>query len=148
MKLIEYINEFKGSFHPLEGVKFGFEPSQSEAHVDLTVNAAMSYLQGLMMSGKISEIQTLATGGPEALRDSKYFQELILQCANSYYGLDWDIERKKVLAGSILGFVLEGLRVKFQSGGYEANAQGVMKFLGIDLGIMGKMGSMFGKFFK
>jgi len=43
---------------------------------------------------------------------------------------------------------LEGLRVKFQFGGYESNAQGVMKFLGIDLGIMGKMGGMFSKFFK
>jgi hypothetical protein len=148
MKLAEYINEFKGSYHPLEGVKFGFDASQSEAHVDLTVNSAMTYLQGLMMSGKISEIQTLATGGPEALRDSQYFQELLQQCANSYYGLDWDIDRKKVLAGSILAFVLEGLRVKFQSGGYESNAQGVMKFLGIDLGIMGKMGGMFSKFFK
>ena len=148
MKLTEYINEFKGSYQPLEGVKFGFDASQSEAHVDLTVNAAMTYLQGLMMSGKISEIQNLATGGPEVLRDSQYFQELIQQCANSYYGLDWDIERKKVLAGSILAFVLEGLRVKFQSGGYESNAQGVMKFLGIDLGIMGKMGGMFSKFFK
>lgn len=148
MKLAEYINEFKGSYHPLEGVKFGFDASQSEAHVDLTVNAAMTYLQGLMMSGKISEIQTLATGGAEALRDSQYFQELIQQCATSYYGLDWDIDRKKVLAGSILAFVLEGLRVKFQSGGYESNAQGVMKFIGIDLGIMGKMGGMFSKFFK
>ncbi len=148
MKLAEYINEFKGSYHPLEGVKFGFDASQSEAHVDLTVNSAMTYLQGLMMSGKISEIQTLATGGPEALRDSQYFQELLQQCANSYYGLDWDIDRKKVLAGSILAFVLEGLRVTFQSGGYESNAQGVMKFLGIDLGIMGKMGGMFSKFFK
>jgi len=148
MKLTEYINEFKGSYHPLEGAKFGFDASQSEAHVDLTVNAAMAYLQGLMMSGKISEIQTLATGGAEALRDSQYFQELIQRCANSYYGLDWDFERKKVLAGSILAFVLEGLRVKFQSGGYESNAQGVMKFLGIDLGIMGKMGGMFSKFFK
>jgi len=148
MKLAEYIDEFKGSYHPLEGVKFGFDKSQSEAHVDLTVNAAMTYLQGLMMSGKISEIQTLATGGPEALSQSQYFQDLLQQCANSYYGLDWDIDRKKVLAGSILAFVLEGLRVKFQSGGYESNAQGVMKFLGIDLGIMGKMGGMFSKFFK
>ena len=148
MKLAEYINEFKGSYHPLEGVKFGFEPSQSEVYVDLTVSAALSYLQGLMMSGKISEIQALATGGSEALSQSQYFQELIQQCANNYYGLDWDIERKKVLAKSILAFVLEGLRVKFQSGGYESNAQGVMKFLGVDLGIMGKMGGMFSKFFK
>jgi hypothetical protein len=38
--------------------------------------------------------------------------------------------------------------VKFQSGGYESNAQGVMKFLGIDMGILGKMGGMFGRFFK
>jgi hypothetical protein len=148
MKLIEYINEFKGSFHPLEGVKFGFDASQSEAHVDLTVHAAMTYLQSLMMSGKVSEIQNLATAGPEALRDSQYFQDLVMQCANSYYGLDWDMDRKKALAVSILAFVLEGLRVKFQSGGYESNAQGVMKFLGIDMGILGKMGGMFGRFFK
>lgn len=148
MKLIEYINEFKGSYHGLEGLKFGFDAGQSEAHVDLTVNAAMTYLQGLMMSGKISEIQSLATAGPEALKDSQYFQDLMLQCANSYYGLDWDIERKKALAASILAFVLEGLRVKFQSGGYESNAQGVMKFLGIEMGILGKMGGMFGRFFK
>ncbi len=148
MKLIEYINEFKGSYHPIEGVKFGFDAGQSEAHVDLTVTAAMSYLQSLMMSGKISEIQSLATVGPEALRDSAYFQDLMTQCANSYYGLDWDMERKKVLAASILAFILEGLRVKFQSGGYESNAQGVMKFLGIDMGILGKMGGMFGRFFK
>ncbi len=148
MKLIEYIHEFKGSYHGLEGVKFGFDPGQSEAHVDLTVNSAMTYLQGLMMSGKISEIQSLATAGPEALKDSQYFQDLMQQCANSYYGLDWDMERKKALAESILTFVLEGLKVKFQSGGYEANAQGVMNFLGIDMGILGKMGGMFGRFFK
>lgn len=148
MKLVEYINEFKGSYHPIEGVKFGFDPSQSEAHVDLTVHAAMSYLQGLMMSGKVSEIQSLATEGPEALKNSPYFQELMQHCANSYYGLDWDVERKKALAASILAFVLEGLRVKFRSGGYESNAQGVMKFLGVDMGILGKMGGMFGRFFK
>ena len=148
MKLNEYINEFKTDFHSLEGIKFGLSESQSEAHVDLTVAAAMQYLQSLMMSGKISEIQSLASAGADALKSSPFFQELIDKCAQSYYGLDWDNERKKALAVSILAFILDGLRQKFVAGGYEANAQGVMKFLGMDMGILGKMGGMFGRFFK
>jgi hypothetical protein len=47
----------------------------------------------------------------------------------------------------ILGFVLGGLKAKFEAGGHPATAQGVMQFLGIDLGILGKMGGLFGKWF-
>jgi hypothetical protein len=100
-----------------------------------------------MMSGKIKELQTLMSGGAEALQQSEYFQGLIDQCAAAYYGLDWEIERKKALAVHILGFVLGGLKAKFEAGGHPATAQGVMQFLGIDLGILGKMGGLFGKWF-
>jgi len=72
---------------------------------------------------------------------------LIDQCVSSYYGLDWETDRKKNLAVHILGFVLAGLKAKFEEGGHPSTPQGVMQFLGIDLGILGKMGGLFGKWF-
>ncbi|MEK0439438.1 MAG: hypothetical protein RLZZ504_354 [Bacteroidota bacterium] len=147
MKLQEYINAFKGQFHGQHGLALGLTESQSEVYVDLTVQSAMQYMQSLMMSGKIKELQTLMGGGAEALQNSEYFRVLIDQCAASYYGLDWDVERKKNLAVHILGFVLGGLKAKFEEGGHPATPQGVMQFLGIDLGILGKMGGLFGKWF-
>jgi hypothetical protein len=48
---------------------------------------------------------------------------------------------------NILGFVIAGLKQKFEEGGHAPNAQGVMQFLGLDQGLLGKMGSLFGKWF-
>ncbi|MFM6952183.1 MAG: hypothetical protein ACKOXR_03445 [Bacteroidota bacterium] len=147
MKLQSYINDFKGEFHGHHGKTLGLTESQSEVYVDLTVQSALQYMQTLMMSGKIKELQTLMGGGAEALQNSEYYQRLIDQCVTSYYGLDWETERKKNLAVHILGFVLAGLKAKFEEGGHPSTPQGVMQFLGIDLGILGKMGGLFGKWF-
>ncbi|MFM1792459.1 MAG: hypothetical protein RLZZ252_813 [Bacteroidota bacterium] len=147
MKLQEYINEFKGQYHATHGVLIGLTQSQSEVYVDLTVQSAMQYLQKLMMSGKLKEVQSLVTNSPESLLSSSFYQELIDTCVNSYYGLEWDAERKKALAVNILGFVIAGLKQKFEEGGHSPNAQGVMQFLGLDQGLLGKMGSLFGKWF-
>lgn len=147
MKIQEYINEFKGHFHGQHGAGLGLTESQSEVYVDLTVQSSMQYMQSLMMTGKIKELQTLMSGGAEALQNSEYYQDLITQCAAAYYGLDWELDRKKNLAVHILGFVLGGLKAKFEEGGHSATPQGVMQFLGIDLGILGKMGGLFGKWF-
>lgn len=147
MKLQSYINDFKGEFHGLHGKTLGLTESQSEVYVDLTVQSALQYMQTLMMSGKIKELQTLMGGGAEALQNSEYYQRLIDQCVSSYYGLDWETDRKKNLAVHILGFVLAGLKAKFEEGGHPSTPQGVMQFLGIDLGILGKMGGLFGKWF-
>lgn len=147
MKIQEYINEFKDQFHPQQGAMLGLTESQSQAYVDITVQSSMQYMQKLMMSGKIKELQTLMSGGADALQNSEYYQALIDQCAAAYYGLDWEIGRKKALAVHILGFVLMGLKAKFESGGHPSTPQGVMQFLGIDLGILGKMGGLFGKWF-
>jgi len=147
MKLQSYINDFKGEFHGLQGKTLGLTESQSEVYVDLTVQSALQYMQTLMMSGKIKELQTLMGGGAEALQNSEYYQRLIDQCVSSYYGLDWETDRKKNLAVHILGFVLAGLKAKFEEGGHPSTPQGVMQFLGIDLGILGKMGGLFGKWF-
>ncbi|MFM7639871.1 MAG: hypothetical protein ACKO67_09120 [Bacteroidota bacterium] len=147
MKLQSYINDFKGEFHGLHGKTLGLTESQSEVYVDLTVQSALQYVQTLMMSGKIKELQTLMGGGAEALQNSEYYQRLIDQCVSSYYGLDWETDRKKNLAVHILGFVLAGLKAKFEEGGHPSTPQGVMQFLGIDLGILGKMGGLFGKWF-
>ena len=59
MKLAEYINDMKPDFHKLYGAKYGFEIGQSEAHMDLTLNATTQYLQKLLMSGKMKEIQNV-----------------------------------------------------------------------------------------
>ncbi len=147
MKLQSYINDFKGEFHGLHGKTLGLTESQSEVYVDLTVQSALQYMQTLMMSGKIKELQTLMGGGAEALQNSEYYQRLIDQCVASYYGLDWETDRKKNLAVHILGFVLAGLKAKFEEGGHPSTPQGVMQFLGIDLGILGKMCGLFGKWF-
>ncbi|MBM3438418.1 MAG: hypothetical protein FJX91_04705 [Bacteroidetes bacterium] len=147
MKLQSYINDFKGEFHGLHGKTLGLTESQSEVYVDLTVQSALQYMQTLMMSGKIKELQTLMGGGAEALQNSEYYQRLIDQCVSSYYGLDWETDRKKNLAVHILGFVLAGLKAKFEEGGHPSTPRGVMQFLGIDLGILGKMGGLFGKWF-
>ena len=147
MKIQEYINEFKGQFHGMHGSDLGLTESQSEVYVDLTVQSSLQYMQSLMMSGKIKELQSLMGGGAEALQQSEYYRALVDRCSASYYGLDWDTDRKKTLAVHILGFVLGGLKAKFEEGGYPATSQGVMQFLGIDLGILGKMGGLFGKWF-
>ncbi len=148
MKLQEYINEMKPDFHRLYGEKYQFQPAQSEAHMDLTLNACTQYLQKLAMSGKVSELQQLATGGGSALAASSYYQELIATCTQSYYGLNWEQSRKEELAKEILAFILDGLKFRYQSGGYPPNTQGMLQFLGLDSGIMGKMGGLFGRFFK
>ena len=58
-----------------------------------------------MMSGKLKEVQSLVTNSPESLLTSSFYQELIDTCVHSYYGLEWDAERKKALAVNILGLV-------------------------------------------
>jgi hypothetical protein len=148
MKLQEYINEMKPDFHRLYGERFQFDASQTEAHMDLTLNACTQYLQKLAMSGKLKEVQDLATGGADALKNSSFYIDLLNTCAQSYYGLDWENFRKIQLAEKILTFILDGLKYKFIEGGYSMDQAGVMKFLGLDLGILGKMSGMFGRFFR
>lgn len=133
------------------GHEFGFTESQSEAHFDITTQAAMQYIQGLAMGGKLKEVQEMVKGGAEALKDSEYYRELLKKCADSYYALDWDNDRKNQLAETALSFALGGLKQKFTEGGYSADMQGVLSFLGLDsgmLGLLGKMGGMFNMFRK
>jgi hypothetical protein len=148
MKLQEYIQEMKPDFHKFYGEKYQFEASQSEAHIDLTLSAATSYVQKLLLSGKINDIQELATQGSSALVASPHYRELIQEVIASYYGLNWSVDRKEALAKDVLGFILDGLKFRFQSGGYSLDKSGIMSFLGIDLGLVGKMGGMFSKFFR
>ena len=151
LKLQEHLNDIRKEFHLRHGHEFGFSESQSEAHFDMTTQAAMGYVQGLAMSGKIQEVQEMVKGGETQVTESVYYQELILKCAESYYALDWELERKKMLATTCLAFALGGLREKFVAGGYTADTAGVLKFLGLDtgmLGLMGKMGGMFNMFRK
>ena len=150
-KLQEHLIEIRKEFHLRHGHEFGFSESQSEAHFDITTQAAMAYIQGLAMSGKIQEMQEIVKGGEDALRNSTYYEELIQKCDDSYYALDWDAERKRQLATSALACALQGLRERFVSGGYSNDTSGVLKFLGLDsgmLGLMGKMGGMFNMFKK
>lgn len=148
MKLKEYIDDMKPDFQKLYGSKYEFEPSQSEVHMDLTLDAAVKYIQKLAMSGKLKEIQNMATQGASAVQDSSYYEELLQAAVDSYYGLTWENARKKQLAQDILVFILDGLKHRFQAGGYSLDQKGVMDFLGIDMGILGKVGGMFGKFFR
>ena len=147
MKLQEIVNGIKPRFYQHGGSSFGLTESQSEAHVDLTFSAALQFLQGLMMAGKLAELKSLMSAGPEALRTSSYRAELVDKCAQSYYGLDWPMERKRELAESVLVFLLQELQLEFQRGGYSPDAAGVMKFMGMDSGLLGKMGGLFGKWF-
>lgn len=151
MKLQEHLKEIGKEFHLRHGYEFNFTESQSEAHFDITTGAAMSYLQGLAMSGKIGELQNLFKSGAEALQNSSYYQELIKKCIDSYYALDWDEERKRHLAETALVFAIGGLKNKFEQGGYSNDMQGVLSFIGLDsgvLGMLGKAGGMFGNLFK
>jgi hypothetical protein len=151
LKLQEYLNEIKKEFHLRHGHEFGFTESQSEAHFDITTQAAMQYIQGLAMSGKISEVQELVKGGAENLKNSSYYNELITKCSDGFYALDWEAERKKQLAETALGVALNGLKNKFVEGGYSSDLPGVLKFMGLDsgmLGMLGKMGGMFNMFKK
>jgi hypothetical protein len=150
-KLQEYLAEIRKEFHLRHSHEFGFTESQSEAHFDITTQAAMSYIQGLAMSGKMQEMQEMLKRGEDALRNSQYFEELIQKCADSYYALDWDADRKKHLAVTTLACALQGLRERFVAGGYSNDTAGVLKFLGLDsgmLGLMGKMGGMLNMFKK
>lgn len=150
-KLFEHLNEIRKEFHLRFGHEFGFTESQSEAHFDLTTKAAMDYLQGLAMSGKINEIQSMVKEGPESLRQSDYYRELIDKCCGNYYALEWDSDAKTKLAETALSFAISGLQQRFILGGYSNDTQGVLKFLGLDsgmLGLMGKMGGMFNMFRK
>jgi hypothetical protein len=150
-KLFEHLNEIRKDFHLRCGHEFGFTESQSEAHFDLTTKAAMEYVQALAMRGKMNEIQEMVKGGSEGLRQSSYYKELINKCCESYYALDWEHEKKSKLAETALAFALAGLQKKFVEGGYTPDTQGILKFLGLDsgmLGLMGKMGGMFNMFKK
>lgn len=151
LKLQEYLNDIRKEFHLRHGHEFGFTESQSEVHFDLTTQAAMQYIQGLAMGGKLSEIQDMVKGGAGNLKDSAYYTELIGKCKAAYYALDWDDARKTTLAETALGFAMNGLRERFVAGGYTSDMQGVLKFLGLDsgmLGLLGKMGGMFSMFKK
>lgn len=144
MKIQEYLNEIRKEFHLRHGFEFGFTESQSEAHFDLTTQAAMQYLQGLAMSGKINELQEMVKGGADVAAASSYYQELIDKCVQSYYGLDWDEDRKKQLAQTALATALQGLKQRFVDGGYTNDTAGVMKFIGLDSGVMGMLGKVGG----
>lgn len=151
MKLQEYLKEMSGEFYLRHGYEFGFDQGQAEAHFDLTTGAAMQYLQGLAMSGKIGEMQSMFKDGADAIKNSTYYQELLKKITDTYYGLDWDIERKNKLAETSLTFALNGLKDRFEKGGYTNDMNGVLKFIGLDsglLGMMGKVGGFFNKFKK
>lgn len=151
MKLQEYLNEIRKEFHLRHGHEFGFSESQSEAHFDITTQAALQYIQGLAMSGKIGDIQNMVKGGAQNLKESSYYNELLNKCTESYYALDWDAEKKSHLAQTALAFALDGLKTRFAEGGYSNDLQGVLKFMGLDggmLGMLGKMGGMFNMFKK
>lgn len=150
-KLQEHLNEIRKEFHLRHSHEFGFTESQSEAHFDITTQAAMAYIQGLAMSGKMQEMQEMIKGGQDELKGSQYYEELIQKCTDSYYALDWPLDRKKHLATTALFCALQGLRERFVAGGYSNDTSGVLKFLGLDsgmLGLMGKMGGMFNMFKK
>ena len=147
MKIQEYLDDIKGDFHKRHGFEFGFDNSQSDAHFDLTTQSAMGYLQGLLMSGKVSELKELVSEGGDAMMESEYYQALMQKCVQSYYALDWDNERKELLAQKALYTAFEGLKDKFEAGGFAKDMAGVMAFMGLDsgmLGMLGKMGGMFG----
>ena len=59
MKIQEYLNEIKKEFHLRHGFEFGFTESQSEAHFDLTTQAAMQYLQGLVRETRLYRAEEL-----------------------------------------------------------------------------------------
>lgn len=145
-KLQEHLIEIRKEFHLRHGHEFGFTESQSEAHFDITTQAAMAYIQGLAMGGRMQEMQDMVKGGEDALRNSLYFEELIQKCAGSYYALDWDADRKRQLSVTVLTCALQGLRERFISGGYSNDTEGVLKFLGLDSGMLGLMGKMSGMF--
>lgn len=147
MKIQEHLNDIKSEFHLRHGFEFDFDQSKSEAYFDLTSQAAMSYLQGLALSGKINELKEMVAGGEEAIKNSPYFSELLKKCTDTYYGLDWEEDRKNKLAETSLAFMFTGLKNKFESGGYTKDMQGILQFVGLDtgmLGMLGKVGGMFG----
>jgi hypothetical protein len=151
MKIQEYLKEISKEFYLRHGAEFGFSQSQSEAHFDLTTQAAMQYIQGLAMSGKMGELQNMFSAGAETIQNSVYYTELMKKITDSYYALDWDESRKNNLASTALAFALNGLKDRFVAGGYTADMQGVMKFIGLDsglLGMVGKVGGFFSKFKK
>ena len=150
MKIQEYLNEMRRDFYLRHGYEFGFTESQSEAHFDLTTQAAMQYLQGLAMGGKMGEMQGMLKGGADAIKESTYYTELLKKCTDSYYGLkDWDEEDKNQLASTALAFAMNGLKERFEQGGYSNDTNGILQFVGLDSGVMGmlgKVGGFFGKF--
>ncbi|MBL7813140.1 MAG: hypothetical protein JNL57_13040 [Bacteroidetes bacterium] len=149
MKLQEYLKEIAKDFHLRHGFEFGFTESQSEAHFDLTTQAAMQYIQGLAMSGKMGELQNMFSSGADAIKGSSYYQELMQKITDTYYGLDWTADKKQQLAETALAFALNGLKQRFEAGGYSNDLQGVLSFIGLDggmLGLLGKFGGLFSKF--
>ncbi len=152
LKLQEYLNEIRKEFHLRHGFEFGFTEAQSEAHFDITTQTAMQYLQGLAMGGKLTEMQEMLKNGAGDMQSIPMFQELIQKITSSYYALDtWNQEQKDKLAQTALAFALAGLKKRFEEGGYSADTAGILKFIGLDsglMGMMGKMGGLFSKFKK
>lgn len=152
LKLQEYLNEIRKEFHLRHGFEFGFTEAQSEAHFDITTQTAMQYLQGLAMGGKLTEMQEILKNGAGDMQSIPMFQELIQKITSSYYALDtWNQGQKDKLAQTALAFALAGLKKRFEEGGYSADTAGILKFIGLDsglMGMMGKMGGLFSKFKK
>ena len=149
LKLQEYLNEIRKEFHLRHGFEFGFTENQSEAHFDITTQTAMQYLQGLAMGGKLAELQEMLKNGNTDPQQLPIFQGLIQKITSSFYALtDWDQAQKDKLAQTALAFALAGLKKRFEEGGYTADTAGILKFIGLDSGIMGMMGKMGGLFSK
>lgn len=151
MKIQEYINEIKQSFFQEKSASFGLDESQTSELFDAVFNTATGTIQKLVFSGKTGELQNLVSGGAEGIKNSSYYKDLVADCASSFQGFQGDDASKEMVAGEILQYTFEGLKNKFEEGGYTKDLNGVLSFAGLDGGLLGKLGGMFGgfgKFFK
>lgn len=144
MKIQEYISEIQNQFFEEKGMGYGISKEESKALFDAVFNQATAYIQKWVFSGKMDELKNLVSGGAEGIRNSSYYKELVADCASKFTQLSWEMDKKEALAGDILQYLFEGLKNKFEEGGYSKDLQGVLSFAGLDGGLLGKLGGMFG----
>lgn len=142
--LQDVLAALKKEYHGTIGQAEGLNAEQSEVIFDTTLQGVTEQIKGLLFTGKMGELQQLVTQGADAVRDSDYYKKMMTSAAQTYYGLDWDTAHKEALAEKTITYTFNGLKDAFEKSGNTKDVKGIMEFAGLNAGLLGALGGMFG----
>jgi hypothetical protein len=142
--LQDVLAALKKEYHGVIGQTEGLNAEQSEVIFDTTLQGVTEQIKGLLFTGKMGELQQLVTQGADVVRESEYYQKMMKSAAETYYGLNWDSSRKEALAEKTITYTFNGLKDAFEKSGKSKDVKGIMEFAGLNAGLLGALGGMFG----